>query len=1168
MYFVGMLALFMSYFFIMNFLGVSKTIQIGLLVIAFIFAFAYYFYQTYQSRISGKMLALGILKSKSKSTLDKVQEERIRLRMNDAISALKTSSLSGTKRGNAALYCLPWFAVIGPPANGKSTLLRNSGLNFPFSTDKKNNYKIQGVGGTRDYDWWFSDQAVFLDTAGRYTQCSTDRDQGEWFTFLSTLKKARRKAPLNGIIITLGLTDLMLQSKEELSETLQNISNRVQELYAQLGHLIPVYFVFTKIDRIAGFDDFFASMSEKEKHQIWGVNLSDYQTQENVFEFISQKFKVLVQQLVRSSFSKMALSRVKEKKEKIFDFPHQFQAAIKSVESLLTLFTEQNPYKEPIRIMGAYFISSTQFEGDLIKKHSVFSNTTQRGFSVIPKEEKDGAVTSFFVKDLFNKLLFKYSDFFSANKKTAQYLKRLKVLCFSGGCAFIAGLFMFYSLSLTANTALLREGEQKIRATIDALKHSPLSHERLAIMKDAIEHYNKLLSHKQNMPFYLRLGLYRGDSQTEFFTTLINDGWLTSVIRPINNVLLTRLNAYARQWERASQKEKMFLRGEYYTTLKAYMMLVYPLYLDVEFASQQITPLWHADMLKKAPNKELMQSSTYYSFMKYYLTKLKNNTNGAIIIRPNIALINHARHQLYSPTNASNLYALIKTRGTQALETFTVSQLLNDYGLELLDSTKTIQKFYTVDGWKNYVSPHIEKVVQGASEVDWVIDVPLHNLRKVQSYRRINSGLAAKFKGQMIELYLSEYADAWLRFLSSIHVEKFTSLEDAAAQYRMLYQTQGPIIQLFEKLKQEISITELIDVQYMPSYVQKTFNGLQKISQVKGKMLESYLKELAAIQSDLERMSGSPDLSRDTLDYAQGILSSRSTNMELQKGARLIDKLLGDVDSLATRKLLKPLLLSPIQEAWRIVLLEAKRGLDQHWYDEVFRLYQSELRNKFPFSHSEEEVAQADMVEFFRKGDGVLWGFIHDKLLTFIENKNDKFTNKTWLDIGLGLSDDFLSSLSFAQKISDGLFKGDKFGFNFYVYPEPTMGLNEILFESGRKYFRYQNGPQEWVNFSWPGDNSAEGALLRLSPSQGESKITLEFLNMWGVVHLFEKAKLTQLSKSKFKASWSLQGKDGKTYIASLYVRGEGRNSILNALLFNKKSLPKYLFETSGKELF
>ncbi len=240
--------------------------------------------------------------------------------------------------------------------------------------------------------------------------------------------------------------------------------------------------------------------------------------------------------------------------------------------------------------------------------------------------------------------------------------------------------------------------------------------------------------------------------------------------------------------------------------------------------------------------------------------------------------------------------------------------------------------------------------------------------------------------------------------------------------------------------------------------------------------------------------------------------------------------------------------------------------MEQRWEDEVFRTYQSELRNKFPFSSSKEEASEADVVEFFRKGDGIFWGFIHDKLIAFVDNKHEKYNNKEWLGIGLGLSKPFLNGLSFSKKISDGLFKGDKFGFDFYICPVPTLGVKEILFESGSKYFRYQNGPLEWVNFAWPGDNSSEGALLRLSPANDQSTLALEYTNIWGVLRLLQKAKVSQLTKTKFKATWHLRGRDGRAYSASLYVRGSGRNSILNALLFNNQSLPRHLFVAVEKE--
>ncbi len=1169
MYIVGAVALFSSYCFVMSYLGFSYKAQLIILILVFAITIGFYFYKKYQQSIAGKMLELGILKGKGKQTLAKVQEDYMKEKMADAIKGLKTSSLGVNKTGRAALYSLPWFVIIGPPSNGKSTLLRNSGLNFPFSIEKDENYKIKGMGGTENCDWWFSDQAIFLDLAGKYTQCNTDSDQSTWLSFLSVLKKSRSKAPLNGIIVTLGLTELMAYSDSERSKTVPNISTRIKELYSKLGQLIPIYFVFTKTDRIQGFENFFSSLSEDEKQQIWGVNLTDYLKDEDSGKYIDLRFNELVQQLTRSSFAKMSLERDQIKKNEIFDFPHQFNEAVVCAQELLKTFTKQNPYQEQVRMMGAYFVSNEQLAGDLVCKGSLLNSDNNEKFIFSPQSENTGfsnKKTSYFVNDFFHKLLFKNTDAYSSNKKTIQYLKRLKIAGLASSCAALALLFISYGYSLSANTYLIKDGEHKIKSSIDVLKKSALSGEHLEVTKESIEHYQTLTNYKKILPFYLRLGLYRGEQQRDTLAQLINHSGRNSVLLPIDNVLQARLKAYFYQWQKASAKEKMLLRGNYYTILKAYMMLSFPTHLNVDFCSRVITPLWYDKVFKNNKRIEIGQSSRYYSFVHYYLSVLKSNNLKNYSVKANIALINRVRRQLYSPTNASNLYASIRTRGLDELERFSISQLLNDYGLELIDSTRKIPKYYTLQGWHKYVLPKLEATVQSASEVDWVIDVPLHSLNKTKTYKSINSKLAKKFRAQMIDLYLSEYSDQWLRFLSSIHIQQFASIDDAANQFRVLYQTQGPIAQLFIKLKEQLAIMAVPEFQTTSHHVQKTFNSLKKLANVNGKILESYFKELGAIQSDLERLSGSPDLSRDALAYGKTILSTKGQSTELQKASRLIDKVLGEIDSTVTRNLLKPLLRSPIQEAWRVILLEAKRGLNHRWYDDVFKIYQSELRNKFPFSNNNEDSQEADVVEFFRQGDGILWGFINDKLNSYLDLRNEKFTNKKWLDIGLGLSNEFLNSLQAASTISRGLFKGDKFGFNFYVYPQPTTGLKEILFESGQKYFRYQNGPQEWIKFAWPGQNSSEGALLRLSPIDQQANLTLEQLNIWGVVHLFQKARLKQLSHSRFKASWNLRGANGRPYNVSLIIRGDGRNSILNTLLFNKRSLPKSLFDIKTLE--
>jgi len=139
-------------------------------------------------QIRGKQLHEKLQTQNENSAGRQLEIELLKEKMALAIATLKSSELGVKYRGNAALYALPWFMVIGPSAAGKSTLLKNSGLHFPFTN--REDLQVKGFGGTRNCDWWFANEAVILDTAGRYT--TEDEDQEEWIEFLHLLKKYYR----------------------------------------------------------------------------------------------------------------------------------------------------------------------------------------------------------------------------------------------------------------------------------------------------------------------------------------------------------------------------------------------------------------------------------------------------------------------------------------------------------------------------------------------------------------------------------------------------------------------------------------------------------------------------------------------------------------------------------------------------------------------------------------------------------------------------------------------------------------------------------------------------------------------------------------------------------------------------------------------------------------
>ena len=175
-------------------------------------------------------------------------------KMKDALATLKAAS--GDKKD--FLYDLPWYVLIGPPGSGKTTALVNSGLKFPLSRGATP-AAIAGVGGTRYCDWWFTEDAVLIDTAGRYTTQDSDAttDKQSWNAFLALLKKNRPRQPINGVIVAISLEDLMTLSSADLAAHSNAIRARLLDLHEHLKVDFPVYALFTKGDLVAGFMELF-----------------------------------------------------------------------------------------------------------------------------------------------------------------------------------------------------------------------------------------------------------------------------------------------------------------------------------------------------------------------------------------------------------------------------------------------------------------------------------------------------------------------------------------------------------------------------------------------------------------------------------------------------------------------------------------------------------------------------------------------------------------------------------------------------------------------------------------------------------------------------------------------------------------------------------------------
>lgn len=335
--------------------------------------------------------------------------ESIRARFKQAAEDLDGARFASPDGKGREIEELPWYVMIGAPGSGKTTALINSGLRFPLYA-KESTPSVPGVGGTRNCDWWFSDEAVLLDTAGRYTTQDSDRraDAAAWQGFLSLLKTSRPRRPLNGALVTVSVMDLLLWSKAERSRFATHVRMRISEMYAALEARFPVYVLVTKVDMLAGFTEFFGDLDITGRAQVWGTTFALDIDPALIAEPYARDFAALEERLGAEMLARLHEERDLQRRAAIYRFPQQFHAMGPLVgEFIAQAFGTQVNHK-PLMLRGVYFTSGTQ-EGNPIDRVLVALARTfklERGGSTA----LGGTGKSFFLNRLLREVVFSEAD--------------------------------------------------------------------------------------------------------------------------------------------------------------------------------------------------------------------------------------------------------------------------------------------------------------------------------------------------------------------------------------------------------------------------------------------------------------------------------------------------------------------------------------------------------------------------------------------------------------------------------------------------------------------------------------------------------------------------------------------------------------------------------------
>jgi type VI secretion system protein ImpL len=1055
----------------------------------------------------------------------------LQLQIRRGIEALKSSKLG--QAGSSALYSLPWYILIGPPGAGKTTALKHSGLVFPFVDASGGG--VRGIGGTRNCDWWFTSEGILLDTAGRYATEADDHE--EWLSFLGFLRKYRPRKPVNGVLVALSVTDLVQATEEEIEVHARKLRSRIDEVMTRLGMVVPVYVVFTKMDLVAGFVEFWGDLRKSERAQVWGITFPlTPAAQKDATSSFESEFDGLAQVLHARAVRRIGQERQSEVRASILHFPLEFQSLRTNLSDFVRALFQPNAFQETPILRGAYFTSGTQ-EGKPIDR---VIGGMLRAFNIggtaqvhVPPAQTEPK--SYFVTNVFQKVVFPDQNY--AGRTRGELRRQLINRVAIATTAFLFGLLLFLpsSYSFGKNRALIASLAQTVTEAGSVPWNSPgVSVTDKARRLDDLRADLKQLDvwRQDGAPLDYRWGMYVGDELYEPLRGVYVGNLQIGFASPSKLRLEEELRAGA---DIGTFTTDQF--NQFFSRLKAYLEACDVDHLEPDWEAPALTDAWGRALgaTSKAEKDILRPHVTYY----VELMKRKE-------IPPwtcDQDLVNRTRSYLKRVYAQDRDYSALVRDANDNVAPITRDSIFLNTAFGTFVKSKSspevvVTGAFTKSGWELYVRDRLgkDRSKQLAAE-RWVLG----------ETGEVSQQEMDKLIKDLRDRYFTNFSRAWADFLKDLDVRQPGNNDQALDELTALSEVPWPYVRLVRALSDNTHLEESVSEQAEREILRRT-----EAEVLRNNALGRVLGDAGVLEPPRTRWVSPPEaafapivtfgipagpedpnaannasLARTQLAHYQDQIvaklvavltdlrdskgrgvDAKSVTGAFEDAIRGTNELLGPSQSGFTRPLLSPLLLNPIELSYAGVLQDVQGEAGANWEDVVWSKWRI-LEDSYPFKDSTNDVKVSDFGEFFRPDNGVLFGFYNANLKASLEQEGNRFFPSTRFGHAIGYTGPFLKCYQRGLQITQATFPSKNDG------PQVAFQINlhsvsdtvaEVTFDINGASHTYKNEPEQWLDVQWPPkDPTAQQSRVKI---HGWSGLDEEIIRPgeWGFFRLLDAA--------------------------------------------------------------
>lgn len=1039
----------------------------------------------------------------------------LRKRFEGALTTLKDTLFAGQK-GDAYLFELPWYIILGAPRTGKTTILRKSGLDFPLQRSLGQE-PVSGVGVTQHCDWWFTDQAVLIDTPGRYALQDehAPADRAGWRDFLSLLKTHRSRRPLNGVLLAVSLPDILLQGEPERSRHIAALRARLQELTRTCGAELPVYVLITKCDLIPGFVEFFDGLNEADRTQVWGMTFpTETDLSGQLPGAFAHRFAELCARLDQRMREAAHSERIPSRRSRLYLFPKEFAEIGTEAGAVLAKLFNPTRFEAPSRLRGVYFTSGTQEGVPIDRLQTEFGRDVGLAPAETPTASPGaGHGRPFFVNRLLTEVVFVEQGLAGVDRRIERSLTLAQNTGYAVAAVLVVGLTGFWW------TAASR-GDARIAATAKAVK----------ILEGQIASLPPAPTPAALFPVLEATAAVREASgRTGVLAWL--DGFALSAIPTLapeaenlhRRLLLARLHpAFGQQ---LGQRLSALLRGgadvqSIRSILRSYLMLA------------------DAGHFERAVVRETARDEARLTFPtdQDRAAALNRHLDALINILPNPipldqGIIEAARLRLTRTPRSEQAYARLLREAARnpRLHPVDLTAMIGIGALRFApgprnEAVAIIPAAFTREAFYDFVLPRLPVLVREEMGVDWVTaaDGP-------------GSGLVQVGTREVMDRYVADYVRAWQGALATVRLLPTTNPQQALATVQALAGPASPLETLIGTLKTHTdlplpgsqatnppgTIAASVAASAAGTFAEAAAKAALGEGPWPGTTIGTSFRPLIDLITSSPGGSQPPMARiRELFGNAYGNMSGVSASADPKQAAfqAVAGRGGAAADAIIQLRADSALRPEPVRGIMRAVanmgasamVDDALAHINAAWKRDGLPQCQAALEERYPLAaNATDDVSLRDFSDIFRPG-GLLDDFFQKNLAPFVLEQRNSYVPISIEGEPLPLQRQALAQFYRAKAIRAAFFgTGNTPSLKFSIRPsslDPRL-LRAVLTIDGREIV-YRHEATRAYDVEWPTRTDASAVAITLTDLDGKDT-TIERSGAWALLRLVDASSLT-----------------------------------------------------------